>query len=340
MSMTVTRILLVVSSLVLLPACPSVGGSGDDDDQPDAAPTAQYTLTGSYAASGTWDVSGPFNDIDGIGGVVADVLIEKVVGAAGVPAALEDEAIDWVSERVRLPIRDFVNGQLPETLRPGGETMAELAALFAQVQTTSTFTLGDTGQSSFTGTQAYTSFAMSHEGQTRTVTVAELLDDTAATSIAATTAGTRQGLVLQVEPRPVQVRFGRLVSIAGEDLLQLDIDALTAQAAAIDCSGVVDTLTSGSPSYDITVGGQTFSVGASTIADACTSLAQAMANKVLGLFSVDAPLELGGQVLARDSDGDLAIDGLSAAPGYGGEIIVDPKPLSPQVTETFDATLE
>src|SRR5690349_4030892 len=75
-------------------------GAGDDDgDAPDAGPppppTIQYGYDGTYTLDETLDLSAPFG-LDGVGGVIADTLIEQAVELAGVPGPLQDDARDLV----------------------------------------------------------------------------------------------------------------------------------------------------------------------------------------------------------------------------------------------------
>ena len=73
-------------------ACGGLPTGGDDDDDVTAdggvRPTIQVDYRGTYATNGRWDLSQPFGP-DGIGGMVADLMIDQIIGLVGVPSAFE-----------------------------------------------------------------------------------------------------------------------------------------------------------------------------------------------------------------------------------------------------------
>lgn len=327
----------VLGLSVLLCGCPE--GDEPDVDAPDAGPPPPVVdYDGTYAADGTWDLSGPFSDEDGVGGAVADLVIREAVARSGVPSSLEDEAASKLSGVAREPIADFVNDMLPATLAPGGQLLADLGRVLASADVASSFSISSAG-SSVTGNETVASIGLVNGTDTLVLTPADLLPGGGAPEIRASVSGRRTSGGFVRDPAVYQIYVGAIVERVVEDLLGADLE-LSSQAIvdAIDCQPLVDAVTGGGSSISITVGGMTVSISASDLLGACDQVALAAADKALGVLSRDTPITLGGSINVTDLDGDEIADRMSAGSGYGGSVaIVDPI-FDPRVTASFTAT--
>lgn len=335
---------LSLISAFALAGCVSGGNPGGDDggdDAPDGGPDAyvppvvQYDYAGSYEVQGTWDLSAPFGG-DGIGGLVADLLIDQIVSLAGVPGPLEDEATDAIAGQIRQPIVDQVNAVVPAELLTSSPTMQALDAIFSAIAVEGALDLvAGTDPDFFSGTEHVTRIAATHQSTVVTVSMAELLEG--GVEVAGSVSGSAVAAdTLAIGQHPLQIRFGMLVAIIARDALGVDVFALGDQAlAAIVCADVVDEITGGADAYAIRVGGMDFSVPASTLVGACDDLKLELADAALGMFARDAGIRLGGN--ARLSGGGNVASTVTSEPGYGGAITALPVPVEPQVSAAFTA---
>jgi hypothetical protein len=327
-----------------LGGCVPAPGTGDDvagDDAPDAStgPTVQQAYGGTYAMEGVWDLSQPFGP-DGLGGMVADLLIEEIIGLASVPSTLEDEARDAIAGAIRQPIVDHVNGVIPPALAGSSPELMALDRIFSAVEIDGTLALTPgSDPDGFTGTDTISAIAVRDEDVLITISMAELLADTGAITVAGSINGGATGADrLSIGQHPLELRFGTLVAIVARDALGIDAFALADQAmTAIDCADVVDLITDGGTSYDITVGGQGFSVPAASMVTACDALRAELTERALGMVRPDAGIRLGGPARLLDG-GDGTTDTVASEPGYGGAITALGLPVEPQVVATFSAS--
>jgi hypothetical protein len=330
-------------ALALLGLTASACGLSDGDGGVDATPAdplIQLDYTGTYAVSGTWDLSRPMGG-DGVGGAVADLLIDQLVSLSGVPGPLEDRTRDAIAAAIRQPVVDHVNGVVPDDLVTGSPLMVALAEIFGAIAVDGRLTLraspGDPDRCS--GTDEVTGLAASYQAQTVAVSMAELLSGTGAVTVAGSIVGTATAAdALAIGQHPLEVRYGRLVAILARDLLGVDADALAGDAmAAIACAPVVAVVTGGGDRYEVSVGDASFGVSASAIDDACEAIRGQLEGAALGMFGRDAGIRLGGPVRLADRDGDDRADDVTSVPGYGGAITALPIAVEPQVTAAFSA---
>lgn len=330
--------------------CAALGGcdpaiTGDDvigDDSPDAstAPIVAQDYGGTYTMDGTWDLSRPFG-ADGLGGMVADLMIEEILGLASVPSTLEDEARDAIAGAIRQPIVDHVNGLIPAALAGSSPEMMALDRIFSAVEVDGTLALiAGADPDVFTGTDTVSAIAVRDEDVLITVSMDELLAGTGAVTVAgAITGGATAADRLSIGQHPLELRFGTLVAIVARDALGIDAFALADQAmTALACTDLVDVITGGGTSYDITVGGQGFSVPASSLVSACDAHRAELTERALGMVRPDAGIRLGGPARLVDDPADRVTDTVSSEPGYGGAITALGLPVEPQVTASFSAS--
>jgi hypothetical protein len=336
--------LRLVAITILAAGCvDKMPGEGDDDGpSPDAGPppgpTIQLAYDGTYTLAETWDLSQPFGP-DGVGGVVADIMIEQAVSLAGVPSPLEDEARDLVADAVRQPIIDYVDGVVPDDVGSDSQTLATLKAILDDVDVGGTLALQASGDPDvFSGTHTITSIAVAHEATEYQVQMAELLAESGAVTVAGSFTGGATGATsISLGSHPLELRYGTLVEIVARDVLQIDTAALAQQAAdALDCAQIVDRITT-ADTYEITIQGQGFSVPATALETACAAGVAEIREAALGLVRDDAGIRLGGPALLTDSSGDGVADVVASGAGYGGAITALPLPFEPAVIASFTA---
>lgn len=327
-----------------LGGCDPSAATGDDvgDDSPDAStgPTVAQSYGGTYTMDGLWDLSQPFGP-DGLGGMVADLLIEEILGLASVPSTLEDEARDAVAGAIRQPIVDHVNAQVPSELAGSSPEMMALDRIFSAVEVDGTLALvAGSDPDLFTGTDTVTEIVMRDGDTILTVSMDELLAGTGAITIAGSISGSAVASDrISIGQHPLELRLGTLIAIIARDALGIDAFAIADQAMdALACTEVVDVITGGGASYDITVGGQGFSVPASTMVTACDALRAELAERALGMVRPDAGIRLGGPARLVDDAVDYVTDTVASDLGYGGAITALGLPVEPQVVASFSAS--
>jgi hypothetical protein len=297
----------------------------------DAPPVSQVAYSGSYDVTGTWDLSRPFGP-DGIGGVVADLMIDRIVMLTGVPSSLEDEARAAIAGRIRAPIVSHVNGLVPAELLASSPTMVALADLLSDVtyEAVMSFAAGS-DPDRFTGGEVIDYIAVTHATVEYPIRMGELLDG--AVTIEAGYSGAAIGATtLAVGGHALEINYGQLVALAARDALGVDVFALAGQAwDRVSCPALVDSFTAGG-GFTITVAGNELSVSDANLEAGCVALETMLADQALGMFRRDAGMTLGGPV--RITAG--AAPELDSEVGYGGTITLFPV-ITPQVTSTFSS---
>lgn len=334
------RIFLLCPLLAAASAC----GPLDDLNPPDPPdpPASSLAMDGMYQTQSAWDLGASLT-ADGIGGLVADMIVQEIVSAAGVPSALEDEARDIVADVIREPIRDAVSGSLPAELLPESGLMGELNAILASVEVTALLSLFETPDDPniYSGTEVVESISLTYQASTIAISLPDLLDGSGAGDIAANlTANVAGPSDLDVSSHQLQIRLGRLVEMAiAEFALVADLDALEQQAAAaIDCANLVQTITGGADSFPIDVGGESFAVSVEQLDSGCQAMRAEVESYILGLFRIDTGVAIGGEVQVDDVDGDERVDTMDSAGSYSGELTNLPVPLPVPFTATMSAT--
>jgi hypothetical protein len=293
---------------------------------------------GKYAATGTWDISGPLAGNRTVGDAVADLLVDEIVKLTGVPSALEDKTHEFVGKAIRDHVKSVVDGNAPAELAPGGSVTKVLAASLADVTATSSIELEEgLLPGSMKGRETVTSVAYRHEGKAYTLDASELAG--AGVSIVADWEGDEEGdRTLEVDPHGVKIRYGELVSkvashvvdAAGQGSLRSQVES------ALACDQIVTLVLGGGQGLKISVSDWSYSVGESDLKGACSSAAALLKDRALGLFALDSLLEVGGKVTWVEEGGKASE--LRSAAGFGGIVKVAPPALAPRVTVSFKAT--
>jgi hypothetical protein len=314
------KLTLVVCALLTLTAC------GDDP-----------AWIGTYASSGSWDISGPLAGGRTVGDAVADLLVDKIVGLSGVPSPLEDKAHELTDKAIRAHVKSAVDGNAPTELAPGGQVAQLLASSLAKVKVESTITLEEgLLPGSMEGKEDVTSLTYEHEGKAYTLDAAKLAG--AGVSIEAEWEGDEgDGETLDVDQHPVKIRFGELVrrvaehavDASGQDKLKNDV------VSAVSCDQIVKLILGSSTGLKISVSDWSTTVDSGDLKSACGAAALLLQSRVLGLFALDTKIEKGGSV---SYSGGNPASSLKSGAGFGGIVNVAPRPIAPRVIVEFSAT--
>jgi hypothetical protein len=177
------------------------------------------------------------------------------------------------------------------------------------------------------------------QGLTSTLPAGDLLDRTVPlVTIAADWRGTRSAPdIATIDPHEFALRFGKLVLWVVDNVLQEAGGPSLSQtaAAAINCTAITSSITNGQTSFSFGVGFLSYSISATSLTSGCNSVVGMVRDKALGLFDVDAGVQLGGQVQAFDDDADAIASRLKSLAGFGGS--VTDGALAPRVAARFEA---
>jgi hypothetical protein len=315
-----------------------------DGSMPDRDVTAPLAWAGIYDSDGVWDLSGPITAQRTVGDVVADLLIGEIVSRAGVPSALASQAQDAVRSLVGNTIKAAVDAAVPASLKPGSDLMTKLATVLASTQVASTIDLySGTPARVVKGNEELLTFQFQFQGRTSTLPARDLLDQTLPpVTLAADWDGTQQPPdTLSINPHEFELRFGKLVLWVAENVLQeAGAGSLATTAASlISCSTITSAITGGQPSFSFGVGFLSFSISTASLDAGCGAALGVVKEKALGLFDMDAGVQLGGHVLEVDDNADSAADRLRNQSDFGGIVSKSPGPaaVAPRVTARFEA---
>src|SRR6478735_8496500 len=153
-------------------------GSTNDGAPRDGGGTAPGPLSwaGVYDADGVWDLSGPITAQRTLGDVVADLMIDQIVGLAGVPSAIEDQAKSVVRSLVGSKIKSLVDAVTPAALKPGSDLFTKLTAVLASSQVASTIDVyPGAAAGSVQGSEELRTFKFSFQGRSATLPIGDLL---------------------------------------------------------------------------------------------------------------------------------------------------------------------
>lgn len=325
------------------------GTTADGNPMPDGGGTDRgvsgaLSWAGIYDSDGVWDLSGPITAQRTIGDVVADLLIGEIVSRSGVPSALQGQAQSVVRSLVGDKIKAAVDAAVPASLKPGSDLMTKLATVLASTQVASTIDLySGTPARVVKGDEELLTLKFQFQGRTSTLPARDLLDSTLPlVTLAAEWDGTHEAPdTLTINPHVFELRFGKLVLWVAENVLQeVGAGSLSTTAASlISCSTITSAITGGQPSFSFGVGFLSFSISTASLDAGCGAALGVVKEKALGLFDMDAGVELGGHVLQIDDNGDSAADRLRNKSDFGGIVTKSPGPaaIAPRVTARFEA---
>jgi hypothetical protein len=297
---------------------------------------ADVEFAGTYDASGTWNLAGPFAGERSVGDAVAEGLIEQIIDALGVPSLLHDRAYDTLASLFAADVAALVDAAAPTELAPTSPLVRALSASLADIDVESTITLDHgTIPGSLEGTETIVALAYTHDSTVYRLAASDLAPGT---SIAADWSGRASGLELSVDQHTFALRFGELVRRIAERVVDLtgQQEIASDAAAAVDCGNVVAVILDGDASLSLDVDGFSGSLSASELDGLCGTVRTFTGNRVLGLFEVGDVVEVGG-IVRLEAHGDVA-HGLTSDAGYGGTLNVAPGPVAPRVSVQFAAT--
>jgi hypothetical protein len=290
---------------------------------------------GSYAATGTWDISGPLAGGRTVGDAVADLLVEQIVSLAGVPSLLEDQAYDLVAKAIRVKVKAVVDGNVPTELAPGGTVNDVLATSLAAVRVESEIEL-EKGllPGSMKGSEIVNVVEYQHEGVAYRL-AAQDLAGAGATIDAEWSGDESDDNTLEVDPHGVSIHYGELMRrVAGAVVDAAGLTSLKDQVqTAVSCDQIVAQIVGGGQGLDISVSDWSYTVSADDLKSACAAVSNLAEDRVLGLFALDTLLEVGGPVTWQGSPASE----LKSGAGFGGTVNVAPRAIAPRVTVVFTA---
>lgn len=323
---------------MLLCACPE--GSGPDTTPPDTTPPTPLQVAGSYDSAGLWNLSSAITEHPGPGTVVADLVVEQVVSLAGVPSFLEDEAREKVAAVLRAPIRDYVDGRVPDELVPGSALLNELEQIFASVEVDSRIELAGDDRDGLTGTETITALRLRHGERSILVPADAIRRGDASVPVAASIdARMSTASTLALEPHDFELRIHELLLRAGAELLEVvDPGSLGEQlASSFTCARVVEEITGGSVAFEFGAGGMTFSLNMEDLLEGCSLARDELVVRALGFIDPDIGVAVGGTVRAMDTDGDAMTDLLASGADYSGLLTAVPLPTPTSFDASFAA---
>lgn len=304
------------------------------DTPPGPPETAAATLTGRYGSQSIWDVSSalPTSLGDLVADLVVDAITAELVNRPEIPDATADEIRQATAGAIHEPVRDFVDANAPAALGPQSELIAALHEIVSDVEVSSVLDLSQAGNE-LVGLEQLTAVTLSYGGTTLRVTESELAAASDLVRVAADIEGTvTSPSALALATHELAVRFDVLATRAASELIGLlGAEDLAAQAAgAVACTAVVDRVTGGGDSLDLSVAGRSIAVGVEILLEGCERARGEIRDYGLGLVRRNAGVALGGALLMADSDGNRAIDTLVSEEDYYGELTAYPTAQKPR----------
>lgn len=314
----------------------------DPDTTPTPPPAQDPEVSGLYHSLAHWDLSSAITEHPGAGTVVADLIVEQVVGLAGVPGPLQDAARAQVAAAIHAPIRDYVDAQVPDDVLPDSALLTDLAAILAEVAVESNIELAMASRDPerITGTETVTAMRLQHGERSLHLPVDVLELGDASLPIGAFLDGTRDAnTTITFETHELVLRVDVLLAYAATELLgALDAEALAEQVAdALACDSIVDHITGGSDAFRFEIGGMSFSLGIDALLDGCDVVRDEVVDHAFGIIDPALGVAVGGAVRALDTDGDALVDRLVSDAGYSGSITAVPLPTPTRFNASFAA---
>ncbi len=326
---------------LFLYGCPD-GAQPDPDPMDNPMPPPAPELAGVYHSVAQWDLSSAITEHPGVGTVVADLIVEKVVELSGVPGPLEDTARAQVAATIHEPIRSYVDAQIPSDLVPDSPFLNELAAIFADVEVESDIEIVVTGGDAdrIDGAETVTAMRLRRGERSLRLPVDVLELGEAKVPVGALIDGSiDSNTKLTFETHEFALRIDVLLTYAATELLEaLDAETLAQQVTdALACASIVERITGGSDRFTFEAGGMTFSLGVADLLDGCEIVRDEVAGYAFGLINPDVGVAVGGTASALDADSDAVIDRLVSGADYSGLITAVPLPTPTRFNASFTA---
>ncbi|MEZ0312096.1 MAG: hypothetical protein ACAI38_09990 [Myxococcota bacterium] len=291
---------------------------------------------GKFAATSTWNISGPLADGRTVGDAVADVLVGQLVSVAPVPGPLEGSVHELVDSLLRVHVKGLVDANVPDTLKPTGALTQALAGSLGAVHVESTIDLEEATFDDMEGTETLELVTFDIAGSTHELDIVNLLGTSGA--MRAEWGGDEgDDDTLEIEEHDVPLSFGALVlNMASKLVDAAELEDLQAGVtSAMNCGDIVDAVLGGDAGLTLSVSSWSHTIPASTFTGACDAVKSLAGEKALGVFALDAAVTIGGNVGFRER-GDGAE--LTSKPGFGGIVNIAPEVIAPRLTVEMRAT--
>lgn len=305
----------------------------DDEDAVSQAQIAQArAIEGEYTSTGQWDLSGPLKNDETIGELTGDLFVELLVKQIGVPSRLKNDAERALGAVLRRPTADAIDRLLPELTARG--TKETLSALLAELQIDSKLQL--TAKRGILNITETISAITVQAGEEELEIPSELLvgDEMDTTAISSSYQGTPKGDRLVMSSHGFAIRFDLAIVwlldefvFKGEDFKMADI------SERLGCDSFNEQITFES----ISVGGFSINPTPTHIQRACAQLVSKIESQILGIFTADTGITLGGSVLTLDDDKDGQVERLESAEDYQGEWTVVLNSTAPNISVDLQA---
>lgn len=309
-----------------------VGGGGLGDTLGGDEHTGE-PAKGRFAVSGTWDLSSPLSAERTVGDIVTDALVVEL--AAHIPS---ERAVEKLDGLLRPVIKREVNRRAPAALKPDSELMEELTRTLASVEVVSELHLEDGGLlSDLRGEEHIVAFGFEKDGEFFQVTPEELpLGQLTAIETSWVAQARRDGSSLAVDDHRLELRFGALVLWLLDNVLERDPTGLTEQMTrALDCNTLFAPLLNDQGELEVEVAGVEYGFNARRLDETCSRVGRLLKDRALGMFALDARVEMGGIVHFEDEDGDGRADRLVSGEDFGGFVGVAPEFIAPRLKVSF-----
>jgi hypothetical protein len=290
---------------------------------------------GTYTVSADWDLRGPFTPGRTIGDAVSDIVVGKIALTTPCPGFLEDDLFLELVDLAGSHIKTMVDTNAPAELGPNGPVTQFLSSTLASVRTTSKLVLDEAIIDDLEGEETIKSMEYDLATGAQQLPPGNLFEEEGEEMVAEWEGDESGESGFEIDQHNVPIQYGAMLA---EVLLHLldaaGLDNLrTGVLAALDCGTLVDLILEGEPGWDISIGDWTYTIPASDFRDACDSAHEAMGSKVLGVFSSDTAVLVGGKI--SWSDGDPVE--LSTPDGFSGILDVAPEEVAPKISVTFTA---
>jgi len=312
---------------------------GQGSEPPTAARPPGPAWVGVYEASGVWDLSGPITKQRTLGDVVADLMVDKIVELAHVPSRFEDRATDEVRDLVGDRVKEAVDTRAPAELRPGSPFMKTLATVLTSADVASTITLTTGEGDEVKGSEELRGLAFTVAGHRLTLAREELLGGEAPVGLGADLHGRQSAAdTISLEPHAFGVRYGKLLLwVAARTIDDQQLAEITqGAAAALECELLTRAILGDKDELRFGVGFASFSVGADTLNDGCRAVMGDAQDRALGLFDLETPVQVGGDVQFLEDHSGPTGDRLKSKPGYGGIVDVVTEAVAPRLDVSFE----
>ena len=284
---------------------------------------------GDYTVESTWDLSPMLNADRTLGTAATEIMVASIMSSLDLPGPVEDEAREKLTALISPKIKPVIDSALPSDLTNNSELLQRLNTIVTSVQVSSTLKLEDPDHilaNAIGGRETLSGYVFEvGADQTFLLDPQKLIPPGATeTTIDAAWGGSVKpaSTTLNVESHAFKARLGdMLTELLTEVIAETGTQDLVDQAlAGVDCTAIVSDLIGGEPLLSFTFAGEDYSVGEGQFQTACDAITSQSEERILGLITPDATVELGGDLELIDDDGDKIVDRIEGLDNYSGYI--------------------